>query len=720
MPSKDATKRHRFAERRNLSPGFIVFLPTGNGIKMQASVAHQEQRRQDTLLVALSLALVAGLAFSDVLTRNAAGIPTLWPSNALLAAGLMLLDRNRRIALTTLAIVVHVAVDMMVGDRFGVAVVRTGLDTAEALAVWSVTRRFLGEPPRVRTMRQLALLTTLTAPVTLVAALLGAMILSAGFGLDFVPTFSDWFLCHVLGMAIGLPAVLVLNDGEHRRAFQRTATERFSLYAVVAALAAAVFYAKGLPLPFLLFPAALLTAFRLGPRGAAQASLIVACVAIPLTIRGLWTDQIVTQWPQAHQNRLVQMFVGVLFVTSLAAGLALAQQERLRRLLARREQLTRAARVRALAANEAKTEFLATMSHEIRTPLNSVLGFAQLLADRVDLPDDARRQLGLIDTAGQALLTVVNDILDFSRVEAGQVELLFQPTSAAAVLHDAVGIIRSEAEAKGLVVEVSVVDPNGGLHDLDGLRLRQVLLNLLNNAVKFTVAGRIRACLTVEPGDIEDRLRFEIIDTGVGIAIEQQGRLFQRFSQVDGSASRAYGGAGLGLAISKALVELMGGKIGVDSAQGHGSAFWVELGAPSVEAYDVGEPRPAAEPGAARILLVDDHPMNREVGAALLALVGCKVETAGNGQEAVEMASRGGYDIILMDIHMPEMDGLAATRAIRALTNGTGHVPIIAMSADALPQQVERCYAAGMVDHVAKPVQREVLYAKVSRWLGRA
>ena len=480
-----------------------------------------------------------------------------------------------------------------------------------------------------------------------------------------------------------------------------------------------MFHRKGLPVPFMLFPVALLTAFRLGPRGAAQTSLIVACVAIPLTVHGLWNSQIQTDWSQAHQNRLVQVFVGVLFVTSLAAGLALAQQERLRRLLMRREQLTRAARARALAANEAKTEFLATMSHEIRTPLNSMLGFSQLLVERRDLAPDVRRQLTLIDSAGTALLTVVNDILDFSRVEAGQVELLFQPTSAAAVLHDAVGIIRPEAENKGLALEVDVVDPVGGLHDLDGLRLRQVLLNLLNNAVKFTEAGRIRACLTIEPGELEDRLKFEIVDTGVGIAVERQGRLFQRFSQVDSSASRPYGGAGLGLAISKALVELMGGKIGFDSAPGHGSAFWLELQAPQVEPYDVGEPQPVAAPGAARILLVDDHPMNREIGAALLSLVGCQVETADNGEQAVAKAARGGFDIILMDIHMPQMDGLAATRAIRALDGEAGEVPIIAMSADALPQQVERCYAAGMVDHVAKPVQREVLYAKVSRWLAR-
>jgi signal transduction histidine kinase len=686
---------------------------------MQANVAHQEQRRQDRILFVLAVALVASQAFSDFLTRNALGVPTLWPSNALLAGGLLVLNPRRRLILTIIAVIGHVAIDLLVGDGPGRAALYTVVDIGEALLVWWVTRRFFGGPPRVRTMRQLALLTTLTAPVTLAMAAIAAAVLTLGYGLPFVTVLTDWFLCGVLGMAIVLPAVLVLLDSEHRRAFQRPVLEQLGLGLLVAGLSALVFHAKGLPAPFLLFPVALLAAFRLGPRGAAQTSLIVACVAIPLTVHGLWTPQISTDWSQAHQNRLVQVFVGVLFVTSLATGLALAQQERLRRLLVRREQLTRAARARALAANEAKTEFLATMSHEIRTPLNSMLGFSQLLVERQDLPPDVRRQLTLIDSAGTALLTVVNDILDFSRVEAGQVELLFQPTSAAAVLHDAVGIIRPEAENKGLTLEVEVVDPVGGLHDLDGLRLRQVLLNLLNNAVKFTEVGRIRACLTIEPGEMEDRLRFEIIDTGVGIAIEQQGRLFQRFSQIDSSASRPYGGAGLGLAISKALVELMGGKIEVDSALGHGSAFWLELQAPQVEAYDAGEPRPMAAPGAARILLVDDHPMNREIGAALLTLVGCQVETADNGQQAVAKAARGGFDIILMDIHMPEMDGLAATRAIKALDGGAGDVPIIAMSADALPQQVERCYAAGMVDHVAKPVQREVLYAKVSRWLAR-
>jgi signal transduction histidine kinase len=319
----------------------------------------------------------------------------------------------------------------------------------------------------------------------------------------------------------------------------------------------------------------------------------VACVAVPFMIPGA-NSTFLLDWGQSNQTRLIQIFVAVLFGTSLAAGLALAQQERLKRLLVRREQLTRAARARALAATEAKTEFLATMSHEIRTPLNSVLGFAQLLAARKDLPPDVRRQVNLIDSAGGALLTVVNDILDFSRVEAGQVELLpsrprRRPCCAT----------RWRSWPRG---PRQGPDPGGGGHRPGRrparpgrLRLRQVLLNLLNNAVKFTEAGRIRApdrrARRSRTGCVRDH-RHRRRHRGRAAAPAVPALL-----QVDSSASRTYGGAGLGLAISKALVELMGGKIGVDSVPGRGSCFWIEMQAPPVEASPspsvASPPRPA-------------------------------------------------------------------------------------------------------------------------------
>jgi len=246
-----------------------------------------------------------------------------------------------------------------------------------------------------------------------------------------------------------------------------------------------------------------------------------------------------------------------------------------------------------------------------------------------------------------------------------------------------------------------------------------VLINLLDNAVKFTGHGRIDVRLVIEAGAVEDRLRFEITDTGAGIELDKQAVLFKRAS-ADIAVGRMPSGTGLGLAICRALVDVMGGKIGVDSVPGRGSCFWVELTARTVAPLAPTQapsrsPPPAS--GAGKVLIVDDHPINLEIAAALMSMAGFEVDLAEDGKQAVEQAQKVPYDLILMDIHMPGMNGLQATRAIRALPGAFGKPPIIAMSADALPSQVERCYVAGMVDHIAKPIQREALYAKVERWL---
>ncbi|ATC31175.1 histidine kinase [Caulobacter vibrioides] len=683
---------------------------------MTLSLAFHEDRRQTALLLTLSFTIVAAIAFSEYLTRPTLGVAAFWPANAFLAAGLFTLKGLRRLALVVVFVVAHVAVCLLTGDELLRALLYAAVDSCEAGAVWAVCHRLWKGAPRVRTMRSLAQLPAITTPIAAGSALICASVLHFGYGAPFVESLIDWFLRSALGLAVALPATLVLIDAEHRRSFQSPWSEQLLLMFGVATIALLCAHpAAGAP-PALLFPVTLAAAYRLGARGAALAAFLTIAIVMPMAIAAGSSPFNATQDP-VIQARTIQVFTSLLFYTCLAAGLAFGQQNRLKRLLLRRELLARAARGRALAATEAKTEFLATMSHEIRTPLNSVLGFAQLLAAREDLPPDARRQVNLIDSAGAALLTVVDDILDFSRVEAGQIELLPGPTSAAALLRDTVAIMAPEARAKGLTLDVEIVDPLAVLHDLDADRLRQVLINLLNNAVKFTEEGRIDARLTIEPGDIEDRLRFEITDTGVGIALDKQGLLFQRFSQTDSSPSRLHGGAGLGLAIAKALVDVMGGKIGVDSVPGRGSCFWVELSAPVAEPAPAPEPAKPAAPGAARILIVDDHPINLEIASALLALVGYEVDLAENGKQAVEKAEAAAYDLILMDIHMPLMDGLQATRAIKALRTPTGKAPIIAMSADALPRQVERCYAAGMVDHIAKPIQREVLYAKIERWL---
>ena len=248
---------------------------------------------------------------------------------------------------------------------------------------------------------------------------------------------------------------------------------------------------------------------------------------------------------------------------------------------------------------------------------------------------------------------------------------------------------------------------------IDDLRVRQILLNLLGNAIKFTETGRVR--LDVQPGD--GVLRYTVTDTGVGIAEDKVGRLFQRFSQLDSSTTRAFGGSGLGLAIARILAEAMGGRIGVEHGSVVGSVFWFEIPAEAADRPDAGEQRPKGL--GARVLLVDDHETNRELGIAVLRLLGCEIDTAENGLEAVAAARTGVYDVILMDIHMPRMDGLDAARAIRKLGGDVGRTPVVAMSADVMPETVERCLKAGMVDTLGKPIQISALHAMLVKWIGR-
>ncbi len=386
---------------------------------------------------------------------------------------------------------------------------------------------------------------------------------------------------------------------------------------------------------------------------------------------------------------------------------------------ARREaeiELTRA-RDAAQAATRAKSDFLANMSHELRTPLNSVIGFSRMLAGSEDLNERDQRFASLIEAASRTTLSIVNDVLDFAAIEKGGVNLRAAPFSVRSIVANVRDMIAPLADAKGLDFHVRIDSAVAELHFGDGDRMRQILVNLVSNAVKFTDQGSIDLTL-IAGGDAaeEQVLRFEVKDSGIGVPAEQRDAIFERFVQAPDGQTQQSGGSGLGLAISKRLVECMGGALDLQSEVGKGSIFGVTLTLPVAAAAAASGGAAAAAAAPKRILVVDDVDLNRELTQSMLEAVGHLVETADTGPAALALCQSTRFDLIFMDVQMSGMDGLAATRAIRGGGGASANAPILALTAGALPEQVAACLSAGMNGHIAKPILDDDLLRAVAAW----
>ncbi len=379
------------------------------------------------------------------------------------------------------------------------------------------------------------------------------------------------------------------------------------------------------------------------------------------------------------------------------------------------------ARDAANAANVLKTQFLANMSHEIRTPLNGVLAMAEVMA-MGELAEVQRDRLGVIRQSGSLLLAVLNDVLDLSKIEAGKLSLIKDDFELETTLAATAETFQVLAQGKGLDFGFHIDEAAKGWWSGDADRLRQIMGNLLSNAVKFTPKGKVEGRVELSP--VTGALRLVVKDSGVGISPEKLPSLFEKFTQADNSATRRFGGTGLGLAICRELTQMMGGAINVESREGHGSTFTVDLPLVRGQASGVVQAEAVEDTGDRniRLLAAEDNPTNQQVLAAVMESLGIDIDIVGDGKQAVDAWKVGGYDLVLMDIQMPVMDGIDAAKTIRQLeaSEHRKRTPIVALTANALTHQIQEYLAAGMDGHVAKPIEIAKLYEAISTALNAA
>jgi signal transduction histidine kinase/ActR/RegA family two-component response regulator len=656
------------------------------------------------------------------------GAVVLWPANGILLAAFLQLHRRKAITVMALCFAINLASNVVRGDGLPFLWLNPVLNILEVVIAGVIARRVCGAALDLRRPKRLmrfavlavtpAVLTCTLIIVTVAANIHGYSAELYGF------TFKRYFNMQALGLLVIAPLLLLLARSHRFGKDARLVAgprETAILFLLLAGATLMVFGQSNAPTTYLIFPALLLLVFRVSPTGSALAVLMITLISGaatltghgPVTLYRLPSDPELNHLPDlVRQLNVLYGFLLALIAIALPVSTAVSEHRRMITRLEVRTKAAQAARRRAEAADTAKSRFLALMSHEMRTPLHGVVGYAEILSRRAGLAREARRQVAEIQRSGSALLTLVEDVLEVSR---GNEMVCFDTVDPTLLLEEVVAVARDAADARDLPIHVRV-HPGAEQHVIgDQRRMRQILHRLLSNAVKFTCHGEIVVSVARE-GPLTV---FRVADTGSGVDPAFIPRLFEPFAQADDSISRSHVGAGLGLPIARRMAGAMGGVIALEESSPCGSTFVVRLplaiaDAPAPAASEATTlPASASEAGSGRVLIVDDHPTNREVARLMLSPLGCEIVEAADGIEAVEMASAMAFDLILMDVRMPRMDGLAASRAIRAKEADGPRTPILAVTADAMPEDAARCLAAGMDGHVAKPLTHASLFAAI-------
>ncbi|HZV85040.1 MAG TPA: response regulator [Brevundimonas sp.] len=665
------------------------------------------------------------------------GAVAVWLSNGVMAAALLQLHRRPAIAAVAACFAINLMSNAVRGDPGMLVWLNAVMNLGEATLAAFLARRFCGAALDMRRPRRLvAFGLYAAAPAVAATAALGygAVMLLRQLPMTPALVFKIYSFCLVelVGLLLVTPILLLLARLHRFEGLGRARLpESLGLLALVAGVTAVAFFQSDVPLAFLTILPMVLLALRLSPPWAAGGLVIVAAVSGAATLTG---------HGPVHLSRLADISgletVPVLFrrlgVFNLYLLAMVAAILPLSTVMTERRRLEVKLRARTLAAQQARraaehalaarSRFLAMMSHEMRTPLNGVAGFADLLAAHPALDGLAAHQARQIRKAGDGLLMLVEDILDFARSDES---LIMEPLELAAVAREAMTPSATTAEAAGLTLTIDDRLPPDSRFLTDRLALRRALQPLIANAVKFTATGEI----VVRLDRSADGVCIRVSDTGCGIEAARLPELFEVFTQGDASIRRAHSGAGLGLALVALHVQRLGGAVHVDSRVGEGSTFSLDLPlerAPDADltAPDVGvrtddaalQTSPPAA-GPPRVLVVDDHAVNREVARIMLEAFGCTVTEVCDGEDALDAVDGAPFDLVLMDVRMPRMDGLEATRRIRAMSGPARDLPVVAMTADAMPEDVARCLAAGMNGHMAKPVNQATLAVMVERAL---